>query len=74
MFNFTVNGIPIVVIDPEKCQDIIGRTVIVDGHNVKIVGIKSHYAMVEEIETGQKFKVVWGKLSEWDEDKEKTNE
>lgn len=74
MFNFKINGVLIIVVDPEKFQNVIGKTGIVDGHNVEIVGIKSHYAIVKEIETGQKFQVVWGKLAKWDEDKEETNE
>jgi hypothetical protein len=55
---------PIFVIDPDAHQHMIGKTGVIDGHEVELVEIQSHGAVVKDTKTGQKWKVMWGKLVE----------
>lgn len=59
-------AIPIVVIDPEARQHLIGQKGVIEGHNVELVGIREHCAIVKDVETGHMWKVLWGKLIEWE--------
>jgi hypothetical protein len=54
--------VPITIVDPQSCKHLIGQKGVIEGHNVELIDVREHCAIVKDTDTGETWKVLWGKL------------